>query len=451
MTLDHNIYLNIESLKKYLEASDRLWLQEYLKNIHSADIAEVAQDISSDEIIVILWLVSHAKAANILSQLDYDIQKQIVVDMQAMDIAHAIEEMDTDDAADILALVDEAKKDEIFSHIHDKDHIEDIQELSLYGEDTAGSLMAKEFVEAQENWSIDECLKEVRRQAQEVERVHSVYLVDSTGRLTGRVSLKDLISAPANKSVTDIKRKRVDSVLDTDHARDVALLMEKYDMEAVPVVNIHGKLLGRITIDDVIDYVRETAEENYNLASWLSQDIEADDGIRDMVRARLPWLFIALIGWFFAVSVMWGFSEAIELYPELFFFTPLIAAMAWNVGVQSSAIVVQWLANGSLTGWLIERFLREMSLSILNGISLSIVLFWAAYLLFWFTLQVVMTVSIALICVILLASFIGTFVPLMLHRFWVNPAVATGPFITTSNDIFGILIYFSLAKIIIWF
>ncbi len=187
--------------------------------------------------------------------------------MQPEDIAHAIEEMDTDDAADILTEVDEAKKDAIFAHIHDKDHIEDIEELSAYDEDTAGSLMAKEFVEVQENWSIEECLREVRRQAQEVERVHSVYLVDTEGKLTGRVSLKDLISAPSSKNISDIKRKRVDSVLDTDHARDVALLMEKYDLDAVPVVNLKGILLGRITIDDVIDYVRETAEENYNLAS----------------------------------------------------------------------------------------------------------------------------------------------------------------------------------------
>lgn len=228
-----------DTIKKYLENRDEVRLREYLKALHSADIAEIIWDFSIEEIIILLKNVSYAKSANILSQFDSDIQSEILASMQAEDIAHAIEEMDTDDAADILAEVDEAKKDEIFSHIHDKDHIEDIQELSAYGEDTAGSLMAKEFVEVQENWSIDECLKEVRRQAQEVERVHSVYLINSEGKLTGRVSLKDLISAPAKKSVTDIKRKRVDSVLDTDHARDVALLMEKYDMEAVPVVDIH--------------------------------------------------------------------------------------------------------------------------------------------------------------------------------------------------------------------
>ena len=438
-------------LKTYIEKDEYVWLREYLKNIHSADIAEAADSLTVAEIIIILKSVSYTKSANILSQLHVDFQKQVVDNMWSEDIAHAIEEMDTDDAADILSELDEEKKDEIFSHIHDKDHIDDIEELSAYDEDTAGSLMAKEYVQVQENWIIEECLREVRRQAQEVERVHSIYLVDSIGRLTGRVSLKDLISAPSWVTVSDIKRKRVDSVYDTDHARDVALLMEKYDMEAVPVINESGKLLGRITIDDVIDYVRETAEENYNLASWLLHDSEASDGFLDMIRSRLPWLFIALIGWFFAVRVMGWFSEAIELYPELFFFTPLIAAMAWNAWVQSSAIIVQWLANGSITGTFLTRFPREILLGFFNGVSLALVLFWGSFLIFWFSLDILLTVSIALVCVILLASMIGTFVPLMLHRFWVNPAVATGPFITTSNDIFGILIYFSLAKIIIWF
>ena len=444
-------YANIDSIRYIISQNDEKKLTEILRSIHSADIAEMAEELWTDELLFILKVLSHTKWANVLSELDEDIRLTILNKLSPEEIAYKIEEMDTDDAADILSEIGDEEKDIIFSHIHDKEHVEEIQELSRYEEGTAWALMAKEYVDVKEEWTIDECLKEVRRQAQEVERIHSVYLVNEIWKLTGRVSLKDLISAPSAKKISEIRKKRVDSVTTLTPASEVAYIMEKYNLEAIPVVNEEGILLGRITIDDVIDFVRGTAEENYNLASWLSQDTEADDSLKDMLRARLPWLFIALFWWAAAVSVLWGFETALSQYPELFFFIPLIAAMAWNVWVQSSAIVVQWLANGSFSGSYILRFMKELLLSFINGSILSLVLFCAGYFLFSFSIEILLSVSLSLISVILLASIIGTFVPLTLHRFGVNPAVATWPFITTSNDIFGILIFFSISKIILGF
>lgn len=442
----------VEQLKSLLEEKNNEKISDLLKTIHSADIAEISEEFSSKELRKIIKNLPSIKAANFLSELDEEVRIKLLQKLEVSEIAQILEEMDTDDAADVLSEIqDEDEKQEILELIDDKEHAWEITELASYKEWTAGSLMAKEYIDVKQSWTIDECLKEVRRQAQVVDRVHSIYLVDNKWVLTGRVSLKDLISAPWEKKVEEIKKKRVDSVVTDTPASEVAYLMEKYNMEAIPVIDELWKLLGRITIDDVIDYVRDTAEENYNLASGILDDVEEGDKFRYLVKARLPWLILALIWWLMAVNVMWGFEEAMETNGELFFFTPLIAAMAWNVWVQSSALVVQALANGSLKWWLFARFFRELSLSLVNWLILSTILLIFWFLVFWFSNLVIIAVCISLVSVILLASMIGTFVPLILNKFGINPAMATWPFITTSNDIFGILIFFSIAKVVIGF
>jgi magnesium transporter len=324
-------------------------------------------------------------------------------------------------------------------------------DLLRYDEDTAGGLMAKELVKVNENWNVLTCVKEMRIQAENVQRVHSIYVVDDENRLKGRLSLKDLLVTSTKTPISDIYIPKVDFVKVTTPDVEVARIMQKYDLEAIPVVDELGRLAGRITIDDIVDVIKEEADKDYQLAAGISQDVEADDSILELTKARLPWLVLALLGGFITVKVMGVFDQAMKQHAELFFFTPLIAAMAGNVGVQSSAIIVQGIANNTLSGSLWNRLVKEVSLTLLNGLILAIILFLGSYFLLDETYAMGLTVSVSLISVIIIASLIGTFMPIMLNKFGIDPALATGPFITTSNDIFGILIYFSIAKAVLGF
>ena len=311
--------------------------------------------------------------------------------------------------------------------------------------------MAKELVKVNENWSVTGCMSEMRDQAENVTRVHSIYVVDNKNRLKGRLSLKDLITAPSTAQISDVYINKVDYVSVDTKGEEVARIMQKYDLEAIPVVNEMGKLVGRITIDDIVDFIREEAEKDYQMAAGISEDVEADSSIWQLTRARLPWLILALLGGFISVNVLETFDGAMEKHGALFFFVPLIAAMAGNVGVQSSAIVLQGLANNSLRGSLLNRLVKEVLLSLLNGFVLALLLVLGGVFLLNLDFDFGLTVAISLISVIITASLIGTFVPIILDKQGIDPAMATGPFITTSNDICGILIYFSIAKLILGF
>jgi magnesium transporter len=311
--------------------------------------------------------------------------------------------------------------------------------------------MAKELVKVNENWNVLTCIKEMRAQAEEVTRVHSIYVVDDNDKLKGRLSLKDLLTTSARTPIKDIYIPKVDFVSVDEDAEEVAKIMRKYDLEAIPVVDELGRLVGRITIDDIVDVITEEAEKDYQLAAGISQDVEADDTIWELTKARLPWLILALFGGFISVSILGGFQEALQNHKELFFFTPLIAAMAGNVGVQSSAIIVQGLANDSLKGSLWKRLLKELSLSLFNGLVLAFILMSAGMYFLGFDLKFGLTIATSLISVIIIASLVGTFIPIVLDKRGIDPALATGPFITTSNDIFGILIYFWIAKMMLGF
>ncbi|MFN4197997.1 MAG: magnesium transporter, partial [Flavobacterium sp.] len=342
-------------------------------------------------------------------------------------------------------------KEQVISELEDVEHAKDIVDLLRYDEDSAGGLMAKELVKVNENWNVLTCVKEMRAQAENVTRVHSIYVVDDEGRLKGRLSLKDLLTTSTKTPIKEVYIPRVDSVKVDTKDVEVARIMQKYDLEAIPVIDEMGRLVGRITIDDIVDVIKEEADKDYQLAAGISQDVEADDSIIELTKARLPWLVLALFGGFIAVKVSGQFEGAMEDYGVLFFFTPLIAAMAGNVGVQSSAIIVQGLANGTLSGTIWHRLFKEVRLSLLNGTILALILLLGSHFLLGQEYIIGITVSVALISVIVIASLIGTFVPITLNKYGIDPALATGPFITTSNDIFGILIYFSIAKLILGF
>lgn len=441
----------IEQIEKLIENNDGNELLNLLGDVHYADVAEIIHELNLEEATFIIKLLDSEKTSDILTELDEDIREQILSKLSAKEIAEELLELDTDDAADIIAELPEERVNEIISQIEDKEHARDIVELLRYDEDSAGGLMAKELVKVNENWTVLTCVKEMRVQAEHVTRVHSIYVVDDEDKLKGRLSLKDLLTASTKTHIKDVYIPKVDYVTVNDHAEDVARIMSKYDLEAIPVVDELGRLVGRITIDDIVDVIKEEAEKDYQLAAGITQDVEADDSIWKLTRARLPWLLIGMLGGLGAASIINGFQTAMEKFPMLIIFIPLIQATAGNVGVQSSAIVVQGLANDTVKGEVISRLIKEFLLGLVNGVTIAIVVLFISHFLFHTTYLVSATIGIALISVIVIAALIGTFIPIFLDKRGVDPAVATGPFITTSNDVFGILIYFMIAKVILGF
>ena len=441
----------ILELEQLIQQKNDKQLEVLLNDLHHADIAEILDELDFDEATYIFRLLDSEKTSEILLELEDDLRESILSRLSPKEIAEEIDELDTDDAADIIAELSQSKKEEVISELEDLEHAKDIVDLLRYDENTAGGLMGKELVKVNENWSVLTCVKEMRMQAENVSRVHSIYVVDDEDRLKGRLSLKDLLTTSTKAQIVDIYIKKLTFVrVDTEDV-EVARIMQKYDLEAIPVVDDMGRLVGRITIDDIIDVIKDEADKDYQMAAGISQDVEADDSILELTKARLPWLVLALLGGFISVKVLGLFEGAMVNHANLFFFTPLIAAMAGNVGVQSSAIIVQGLANNTLSGTLFNRLIKEVSLTLLNGFILATILFLGSHFLLNVDLDVCLTVSISLISVIIIASLIGTFVPLLLEKYGIDPALATGPFITTSNDICGILIYFSIAKLILGF
>ena len=441
----------LNELELLIQENKEREVLELLQEVHFADIAEIMEEMQTHEAIYIFNALDSEKTAEILLELDEEVREKILRSLSAKEIAEEIDELSTDDAADIIAELPQAKKEQVISEIEDVEHAKDIVDLLRYDEDSAGGLMAKELVKVNENWNVLTCVKEMRAQAENVTRVHSIYVVDDENRLKGRLSLKDLLTTSTKTPISEVYIPKVDYVkVDTENV-EVARIMQKYDLEAIPVVDELGRLVGRITIDDIVDVIKEEADKDYQLAAGISQDVEADDSILELTKARLPWLVLALFGGFISVRVLGLYEPAMKVHPELFFFTPLIAAMAGNVGVQSSAIIVQGLANNALSGSLVNRLLKELSLSLLNGFILALILMIGSHFLLGIDFITGITVSLALLSVIISASLIGTFIPIVLDKYGVDPALATGPFITTSNDILGIIIFFTIAKTILVF
>jgi magnesium transporter len=438
----------LENLSKLIEIKKDSAIKKLFEEVHYADIAEVLDEVSFDEAIYIIKLLDSEKTSEILTELDEDTRTRILENLSAKEIAEEISEMDTDDAADIIAELSEERQKNVINELEDIEHAADIKELLSYKDNTAGALMAKELVKVYETWTVAGCLRRIRGQAKEVSRVHSIYVVDKKERLVGRLSLKDLIVAKNDQKIADIYISAVDAVNVNEDDEEVAKIMSKYDLEAIPVVDDNNVLLGRITIDDIVDVLKEEAERDYQLAAGLTQDVDSDDTIFVLTKARLPWLFLGLIGGVGAFLIMEGFQGVFTKYAALFFFTPLIAAMAGNVGVQSSAIIVQGLANDEVKGSINSRLLKEMLLATLNGVILALFLF-AFVWVYEGKIDTALAIAVSLVVVIIMAGLIGTFVPLFLDKRGIDPAIATGPFITTSNDIFGILIYFLIAKLIL--
>jgi len=440
----------LNQIEQLIAVQDGNALKEILHEYHFADIAEILEELDSDEATYLIKLLESEITSEALMEVDDDVREKILDRLSPTEIAAELDELDTDDAVDFISELDDAIQKEVIGQIEDQTRAADIVELLKYDEDTAGALMAKELVQVKETWTVAGCVREMRRQAKNVTRVHSIYVTNKEGQLTGRLSLKDLLTAGEKAHISDIFIPKVDYVTVHTENEDVARIMQKYDLEAIPVVDDQGVLVGRITIDDILDFVKEEADKDYQMAAGISQDVEADDSIWQLTRARLPWLVLGLIGGLGSVYIMQGFEEALNSFPILFFFTPLIAAMAGNVGVQSSAIIVQGLANDNVKGSLFNRLLKEVGLALINGTALGLLVIIFGAIVGQDQL-VSFTIAISMLSVIIVAALVGTFVPIILDKRGIDPAIATGPFITTSNDIFGIFLFFYIAKTILGF
>ena len=442
----------IEKVSQLISKRKNSEIKKIVDGFHYADLAEIIDELDENQRIYLIKLIDSDKTSDILTELDEDVREKILKTLSPKEIAGEIKEMDSDDAADILDELTDERKEKVISLIKDENITENIRELLSYDEDSAGGLMAKELISVYENWSVLKCLREIRKQAENITRVHSIYVLNRKNELIGRLSLKDLITSPSKSKIKQIYIPKVDFVHVEDSGEEVAKIMSKYDLEAIPVVDDQKQLQGRITIDDIVDLIKDEAEEDYLLAAGISNDVEADDSIFELTKARLPWLILGLFGGLGSVFILESYESIMSTKSlrALFFYTPLIAAMAGNVGVQSSAIVVQGLANDVIKDSLISRLFKEISLTILNGIILG-----GLIILFGFIIEqpidMSITISVSMILVIIVAALIGTSVPIILNRLGIDPAIATGPFITTGNDIIGILLFFYIAKIILGF
>ena len=442
----------IQEISQLISSKKNKEIKKIVDGIHYADLAEIINDLDFDQRVYLIKLIDSDKTSDVLTEVDEDVREKILEALSIKEIAGEIKELDSDDAVDILSDLPDEKQEKVISFIKDESKTENIRELLNYEEDTAGGLMAKELISVNENWSVLKCLREIRRQAKDITRVHSIYVLNRKKVLIGRLSLKDLITSPSKSKIQEIYIPKVDYVHVNDSADEVAKLMSKYDLEAIPVVNNNIELLGRITIDDIVDYIKDEAEEDYRLAAGIYDDVEADDSIFDLTKARLPWLILGLFGGLGSVFILESFESIMgsKELRSLFFYTPLIAAMAGNVGVQSSAIVVQGLANDVIKGSLISRLVKEIGLTIINGLILSLILILFGMVINQ-SLEMSIAISSSMVLVIIIAALIGTSVPIILDKFGIDPAIATGPFITTGNDVVGILLFFYVAKIILGF
>ncbi len=439
----------ISQVRSAIKDSNQDRVLELLSDLHPADIAELYQSLDIKEAEYIYMHLDPEMAGDVISELDDDDKKELLEHLPNETIAQQfIQNMDTDDAVDLIRNLDENEQEEILSHINDIEQAGEIVDLLKYDEDTAGGLMGTEMIVVNENLSMQECIREMRNQAEDVDDIHYVYVTDDDDRLVGIFPLKSMITSPSVSKVRKVMMKDPISVKSDAPIEDVANDFEKYNLIAMPVVDSIGRLVGQITVDDVMDKVREISERDYQLASGLSQDVETSDTILTQTKARIPWLLIGMIGGLCNSVILGNFEEGFATNPAIALFIPLIGGTGGNVGIQSSAIVVQSLANGSLNLQTAgKQLFKEAGVGLINASVISIFVF--AYN--WFRLGdpgITTAVSLSLFAVVMFASIFGTIVPLTLERFKIDPAIATGPFITITNDIIGMLIYMSVINML---
>ena len=438
----------LELLRSAIAEKNDHYLNEKLNDLYAADIAEIFNQLDFDEAKYLYDLLPEETTAEVLPELYEEMREQLLASLSTKEIAEQLDNMDSDDAADVINELPEEIQSEVLSQIEDIGQASDIADLLNYEEGTAGSLMAKELVSVHVGETVSACIEEIRRQTDNVDVMYAVYVVDENERLVGMLSLKKLVISQPSTKIEGIYDAEIISVKTNATTAEISEIMRKYDLVVLPVIDTLGRLVGRITIDDVVDVIREEAEKDIQRMSGISDDVDSSDKIWRLSRARIPWLLVGMCGGIIGSRIIGGYESQIQIHPEMAFFIPLIGAMGGNVGVQSSAIIVQGLANNTLKGEkLVPKLMKELGVGLINGLICSSLIF-AYNILISDSINLASIVSIALITVIIFASFLGTFVPLTLYRFKINPALATGPFVTTLNDILGISIYFLIGRIL---
>jgi magnesium transporter len=436
----------LESLRLGIEEENNAFIQDSLDGANVADVAAILDELSMDESIYVLRLLENQFSADILIELDEDTLSRVLKEMEAPEIASLIECMDSDDGADILNLLPLREREEVISYFTDRQKSEQILELLRYEEDTAGGIMAKEYIRANKNWNVVQTINEIRRQAENVDKIFSIYVVDNKQQLLGRVSLKRIVLASEQTKIEDIYEDEVISVPTHMDQEEVAEIMRRYDLETVPVVNVKNKLVGRITFDDILDIIREEAEEDIQAMTGISDTVDEYDSVIRLTKARLPWLLIGIVGGLLGAGFIGFFEEGLGKVTALAFFIPLITATGGNVGIQSSSLVVQSLASKSaFDDSIVKRFLKVLAVAVINGLILATFVFAVVVLFYQSDVAFGLVVAIALFSVVLLSSFMGTITPILLDKAGINPALASGPFITTANDLLGLAVYFLVA------
>ena len=449
-----------ENLKIAIDNKDIKFIKLSFEGISPADISELLYEFDSIQSKYVLDNIDKETASKIITELDEDTRQSFLTHFDSSEISKYLEIIDSDDGADILSELTLEVRSEVILSIKDKEKAKNLKDLLQYDDDVAGGLMAKEYVKCNINWKISQCINLIKKQAEKVSKIYSVYVTDDQGKLLGMVSLKDIILAGDNSRIKDIYDDYVISVYSNMNEEDVAIIMQKYDLDALPVINKRGKLIGRITIDDVVDVIKEIAEEERQIMSGITSDVEEDDSIWKLSNARLPWLVIGIFGGLFGAFFLGSFEnnyfEGSELFISLSFFIPLIMATAGNVGIQSSSIVIQSLSNPSaFENSVTNRLFKVLFVSILNGIVLAFLVYFGLLIFDYINFlnleiysKTAQIVSISLFSIVLVSSILGTITPIILNRLKFNPALASGPFITTTNDLIALAIYFLVAIII---
>ncbi len=438
-----------ERFQQAVDEQDVAFIKQTLDGVKPADISSLLHEFGTEDSKYVIDLLESEIRAEIINDLDDDIREKFLKVFDPPEITSIVNHLDSDDAVDILNELPVKEREEVIAGLDNEEKEANILDLLRYEEDVAGGLMAKELIKANVNWTVVQCIEEIRRQAENVQKLYSVYVVDDNDRLLGRVSLKRIILSTDKTKIADIYQPDLVAVETYMSEEEVAIIMRKYDLEAVPVVNVQGKLLGRITIDDIVDVITELAEEERQLMAGISEDVEEDDSVWMLTRARLPWLLIGIIGGIVSAKFMGIFEEDLLKVTAIAFFIPLIQATGGNVGIQSSSIVVQSLANPSaFTDGLFKRLMKVLLVAILNGLVLALLVY-GINILLGGDVNLSLVVSLALFSVVLIASFMGTITPLILNRFGFNPALASGPFITTTNDLLGLGIYFYIVHLLL--
>lgn len=436
-----------KELKGYLETNELGKLQRIFLSMHPTDIAAFIDNLSDDDATRALRVLPDESVADVIVEMDEDRRQEILSLVPEREIATLIvQNMDTDDAADLIREMDSARQDAILSYVPDLDQAGNIVDLLHYDEDTAGGVMRKEMIVVNANWSMPMCLDDMRHQAEELDEIYYVYVVDDLQRLIGILPIKTVITNPSISEIRYVMLPNPVILHESDSMDTVIKTFDQYDLVAIPVVDAIGRLKGVITIDDVMDEMREKHEAESQMVSGISSEIDTSDNIFKQTGARLPWLLIGMIGGIFNSQLLGVYDSVFATIPQISLFIPLIGGTGGNVGMQSSTIVVQDLARGTLDTKKIPRtILNDLCVALVIASVISMVVFLYNY--FYIKNMLVMaSVSLSLFTVVIFASLFGSIIPLIMHAVKIDPARATGPFITILNDLIGMFVYMTITQ-----